>query len=256
MDNSNTNTDILIQYLDKELSPEKVLQLEQELRQNVSLKQEFENLLMAKNAVQLYGLQQNIRSLHTGMMDELNLAHATSKPALVRILVRRSMQVAAGLLVVLIGLGVYQYLTISPDKLFRENYQPYQFSVSRSATNTGILEEEYVEKNFPAVIKTFETLSVSDQKQNFIAGQSYLATGAYAKAITCFANVLSLNKPGTSSIFQDDAQYYLALSYLKNNQVALAYPYFELIYNNSNHLYNDKLTSGFMRKLKLLVWKG
>lgn len=256
MDNNYTNTELLIKYLDKELSPEETSQLEQEMKQNINLQQELENLSMAKNAVRLYGLKQRVGSLHAEMMQEINTAPTSSRPGLVRLMVRRSMQVAAGLLLVLLGFGTYQYLTISTDKLFIENYHPYELSVSRGISNSDTLEKAYLEKNFLAVIKDFEALATGNQKQNFLGGQAYLETNTYLKAIACFNKVLSQNKAGNTNILQDDAQYYLALSYLKNKQVGQAYPYFQLIHHNPNHLYNDKVTGGFMRKLKMLEWKN
>jgi hypothetical protein len=67
--------------------------------------------------------------------------------------------------------------------------------------------------------------------------------------------VLSLNTAAGATFFKDDTEYYLALSYLKNKEIKLAYPLFVSIYNNSDHLYNEKITAGMMRKLKLINWK-
>ncbi len=58
-----------------------------------------------------------------------------------------------------------------------------------------------------------------------------------------------------TGLMYDDAEYYLALSYLKNNETAEALPLFKKIHNNKAHLYNNKVSSWFLRKLQLLSWK-
>jgi tetratricopeptide (TPR) repeat protein len=254
MNNNYTNSDLLVQYLDNELSPEEKLRLENQLNQNTAMQQELENLTLAKQAIKTYGLKQKIASIHTEMMNEM-AAEKSVKPGIVRSLARRSMKIAASLLIVLLGFGVYQYVSVSPDKLFAEKYQPYSLSVSRGAAETDAMEKAYQEKNYSAVINLFTELKGTGQKENFLAGQAYLATKGYSKAIGCFNKVLSLNSAAKTAAFKDDAEYYLALSYLKNKEFKSAYPLFISIHNNTDHLYNDEVTDGFMRKLKLLDWK-
>jgi tetratricopeptide (TPR) repeat protein len=254
MSNNYTNSDLMVQYLDGELSPEEKAKIENELKNNTALQQELENLAIAKNAVKTYGLKQKVSAIHKEMMQEM----ATEKPlqtGTARKIVRIGMSIAASLLVLLLGAGVYQYVTVSTDKLFNEAYQPYSLSVSRGAAEANMMEKAYQEKNYPAVIEQFNNLKTTDQKENFLAGQAFLATSNNTKAIECFKKVLNLNFAAKTSVFNDDAEYYIALSYLKNKQVSDAYPFLINIRNNPQHMYNDKITSSVMRQLKLLDWK-
>lgn len=255
MNNNFTKTDFLVQYLDGELSPEERLQLENELKQNTALQQELENLALAKDAVKMYGLKQKVGAVHSVMMKEIAATEMPAKTGMIRNIARRSMKIAAALLVVLLGFGVYQYVSVSPDKLFAEKYQPYSFSVSRGAAAADAMENAYKERNYTGVINLFTVLQNGGQKENFLAGLAYLAVNDYAKGIVSFNKVLSLNNAAGASIFKDDAEYYLALSYLKNKEIKSALPLFAAIHTNPDHLYNDKVTAGFMRKLKILDWK-
>jgi tetratricopeptide (TPR) repeat protein len=255
MNNNFTNTDLLVQYLDSELSPEETLKLENELKQNTVLQQELENLTLAKDAVKMYGLKQQVGAILVEMMNKPAATEKPAKTGMVRSLARRSMKIAATLLVVLLGFGVYQYVSVSPDKLFTEKYQPYSLSVSRGSAGADAMENAYKERNYNAVINLFTGLQNAGQKENFLAGLAYQATNDYTKSIVSFNKVLSLNNAAGAGIFKDDAEYYLALSYLKNKEIKSALPLFAGIRNNPDHLYNDKVTAGFMRRMKILDWK-
>jgi tetratricopeptide (TPR) repeat protein len=254
MSNNYTNSDLLVQYLDGELSPEEKLKVENELKINTALQRELENLSFAKNAVKTYGLKQKVGAIHEEMMQEMAIGKP-SQTSTIRRIVRIGMRIAASVLVALLGVGIYQYTTTTPDKLFHETYQPYSLSVSRGAAEANMMEKAYREKNYNTVIEQFTNLQNADQKENFLAGQAFLATNNYTKAIACFNKVLNLNFAAKTSIFKDDAEYYIALSYLKNKQVSDAYPFLINIRNNPQHMYNDKITSSVMRQLKLLDWK-
>jgi hypothetical protein len=255
MSNHYINSDLLVQYLDDELSSEEKLGVENELKQSETLQQELKNLRIAKSAVKTYGLKQKVAAIHKEMMNEMTIAAKPSKTGLVRSVVRTSMRIAASVLVIMFGLGVYQYATLTPDKLFAENYQPYTLSVTRGVAETDVMEKAYQQKDYATVINQFTALPAAGQKENFFAGQSYLAGKDYAKAVVCFKKVIALNFAEKTNIFNDDAEYYLALSYLKNNEFKFAYPVFINISNNPNHLYNDKITNSFIRQLRLLDWK-
>ncbi len=256
MNNNNPNSDILVQYLDNELSLEDKTNLENQLKHDTVMQQELQNLFLAKAAIKTYGLKKQVGIIHTEMMNEMVVEKSSpSQKGIVRRIASISMKVAAAVFIVMLGLGVYQYATITPDKLFASNYNPYTLSVNRGAIETNVVEKLFQEKNYTAVITQFETLKEASTKENFLAGVAYMEANNYKNAITVFNKVLSTNTLNNTSIFNDDAQYFLALSYLKNNEVALATPIFEAIHNNANHLYNDKVSNAFMRNLKLINWK-
>ncbi len=255
MYNHYTNSDLLVRYLDNELNDEEKLQIENELKNNTTIQQELQNLLLAKEAVKTYGVKQKVAAIHKGMMNEMAINKIPKKIDLVRSIARISIRIAASLLIIMLSLGIYQYATISADKLFDENYQPYALSVSRSAADTNAMEKAYQQKDYTALINQFAALPAAGQKDFFFAGQSYLAINNYSKAVECFKKIATLNIAENKIIFKDDAEYYLALSYLKNNEFRFAYPIFMNIHNNPRHLYNDKVTNGVIRQLTLLDWK-
>jgi hypothetical protein len=256
MNNNNTNSDMLVQYLDNELSQEDKTNLENQLKHDAVMQQELENLTLAKSAIKTYGLKKHVGTIHAEMMNELVVEKSSSaQKGIVRRMAKVSMKVAAALLIVMLGLGIYQYTTVTPDKLFASNYTPYSLSVNRGSVETDMMEKSFQEKDYAAVVAQFETLKNASTKENFLAGVAYMETNNYNNAITVFKNVLSKNTLNKTAVFNDDAEYFLAFSYLKNNDIKLATPIFEAINKNTNHLYNDKASNAFMRNLKILNWK-
>jgi tetratricopeptide (TPR) repeat protein len=256
MNNNNTNTDMLIQYLDNELSQEDKINVENQLKHDTVMQQELENLSLAKSAIKTYGLKKHIGSIHAEMMSELVIKNPLpTQQGVVRQMISISMKVAAAIFIVMLGVGVYQYTTATPGKLFASNYKPYTLSVNRGALEIGMMESAFQEKKYATVITQFEALKEVGAKEIFLAGVAYMETNNYKNAIIAFNKVLSKNALNKTTIFNDDAQYFLALSYLKNNDIKLATPVFEMINKNTNHLYNDKVSDAFIRSLKILNWK-
>jgi hypothetical protein len=60
------------------------------------------------------------------------------------------------------------------------------------------------------------------------------------------------NAEQQTHLFDDDTEYYLAMSYLKNGQASDAVPIFEKIHEEPTHLYHDKVGNWFLRKLHWL----
>jgi tetratricopeptide (TPR) repeat protein len=255
MNNNESNSDNLVQYLDNELSQEDKTNIKNQLKHDTVMQQELENLSLAKSAIKIYGLKQHVRIIHKEMMNEIVVEKSSpTKKGVIRRLV--SMKVAAAaVLFVMLGLGVYQYTTVTTDKLFASNYKPYTLSVNRGVVEINVIEQLFQEKKYNSVITQFEILKETSPKENFLAGVSYLEMANYKNAITALNKVLAKNIMDKTNIFNDDAEYFLALSYLKNTDVALASPIFKTIHNNTNHLYNDRVNNAFMRNLRIINWK-
>jgi tetratricopeptide (TPR) repeat protein len=256
MNNNNQNTDTLIDYIDNYLSAEEKQKVDIMLQNDTTLQTELDNLLLAKSAIQYYGIKQQVSTIHKQVMDgkTAEKPKATTK-GIVRSITKWSMRIAASLLIVMIGLGVYQYATITPDKLFSENYTSYTLGVTRGEAATNLMEKAFQNKDYNGVINQFSIEDKITQKENFLVAHAYLETKNYTNAITAFNAVLEKNSVEKATIFNDDAQYFLAMTYLKNNDIKLATLLFETINNTPAHLYNDKVNNAFMRNLKLLSWK-
>ena len=254
MSNDTPQTERLISYIDGYMSDAEKNVLEQQLDADKTMQQELDNLLLATDVVKNYGLSNRVADIHKKMMKEMAAASRQPK-AIVRSLSKRLMKYAA-VIILLIGLfGVYQYFTVSSDKLYNEQYSAYAFTTLRGNESLPAIEQAYAEKKYDDVIAAFKQQPNASVKENFVAGQAYLAKANYAEAVNCFKTVLTKNSNTHTGLLTDDAEYYLALSYLKNNNPAEALPLFKKIHNNKEHFYNNKVNAWFLKKLQLLKWK-
>lgn len=254
MDNNESYTEKLIQYMDGDLTGGELESFEKQLSENGELQQELENLTLAKMAIRSYGLKSRVASVHREMMNEFN--KTAEKPAENRIypFMRSTLKYAASIFLVLCSAVIYLYITASPSALYKENYEPYKLSVTRGESSASTIEKDFDSGNYNVVISDFTKITNPGNKENFLAAQAYQSTHHLDKAIDAFNHVLS--SPVSDNTFKDDAAYYLALTYLENNQPLKAKPIFEKIYEDHDHLYHDKVSYWTILKLKLLTLKS
>src|SRR6476659_7175620 len=63
MNNNDTNTNLLLQYLDNELDDATKATVEQRLAREAELKEQLSQLQLAREAVRLYGLKQQVKQI-------------------------------------------------------------------------------------------------------------------------------------------------------------------------------------------------
>src|SRR5664279_4236393 len=125
MSDISTDTELLIQYLDGELSGEPLRNITIRLSENAELRGELENLQMAREAMKSFGLKSRIGDIHKEMMRELKNS-GSNRSGMVRSIFQTSLRIAAVLIVLLGASALYQYLNVTPDRLFNESFVPYK----------------------------------------------------------------------------------------------------------------------------------
>jgi tetratricopeptide (TPR) repeat protein len=255
MNENSTNTEVLIQYLDAELQGEDLETLKKNLTNDQSLREELENLQLAQEATRSYGLKTKINAIHGEMMHELK-ENKSPKASLIKMIIQNGLRVAA-VLIMLVGLSaLYQYLTTSPEKLFNENYHPYIIHEMRGVPESSMLREKYKKGNMDSVILEFSSLNSPQPEEYILAGIAFLENNQSAKAIETFKTLIQKNSDAKTDYFEDDAEYYLAMSYLNNQEPEKALPILEKIQADPKHPYNNKLSEWFILKVKSLHGKG
>ncbi len=253
MNDNDTNTALLIQYLDGELDGDVLAEVESKIAGDPLLSEELENLRSAQLAIKSYGLRQKVAAIHTEMMQELKILQPTKAP--IRTMVKRVFSIAASIIVIMGMLSVYEYSTLSSDKLFKANYQSYAVHEMRGEQHSSQLEQLYKQRLMQQVIKKFAEENEPPVEDYFYAGNAYLIEHNPVMAIKTFESLQQKNIAMQTHLLEDDAQYYLAMSYLQNNEPGKALPIFNHIHNDQQHLYHDKVGSWFLFKIKLLKRK-
>lgn len=248
MNENSTNTELLIQFLDGELPAEQLDSFNRTLEQIPALREELENLRMARETVKTYGLKNRIGSIHAEMMEELKTG-TSRHTGMVRTIYSYSLRIAAVILV-LFGLSIfYQYVSSTPEKLFMENYQAFDLHETRGAT-TSPISDLYKAGYTDSVIQFFNGLKAPQAEDCFLAGNAFLSKHQPGKAIETFLTLEQINQNTSSQPFEEDAEYYLALSYLDNKEPGKALPLLEKIHNDANHPYHKKVSAWFLLKVK------
>lgn len=253
MDNSQQATEKIIQYIDGELTGNDLEEFEKLMDENKIIRVELENLRLAKSAIRHYGLKEQVAGVHKEMMAELSTGSKNTPVHKMYPFIRRTMQIAASLITILFIFGFYQYVTVNSKQLATESYHPYKVSISRGESETSGIEKAYLDGKNNRVIAEFEKLKPLGNKDVFLAAQAYLSNHQPAKAIQTFNSILKTKSAEAS--FHDDAEYYLAVSYLQNNEPLRAKNIFEKIYDENDHLYHDRVSYWMLLKLKLLSLK-
>jgi tetratricopeptide (TPR) repeat protein len=245
MDDLLHNENLLIRYLDDELDNEEKAALEQRLQTDANLQKQLTSLQIAIQAVNHYGTSQQVGAIHLQMMQELK----PQRPKVFSInkTVRYTMAVAASILILFIGVRVYLSAQLSPEKLYNESFVDFTVSDTRGSSSAiSEIERRYQQKEYTSVLNAQRSTNLY-AKDSLLIGLSYLHTDQLTDAIRFFQKIAFTNND-----FQQDAEFYLSLSYLKNKDYDKALPLMEKIESTSLHLYHAQITADFINKVKKL----
>ena len=250
-----TNTELLTKYLDGELDDTESKNLELRIKEDDSLKEELDNLKVSMEVIKSFGLHEKVGSIHAEMMKELK-GKPIHKLGVVNRFMKNTLRVAAAIIILIGAATVYEYIALSSNSLFRNNFREYTLHENRGNNNESLIEHEYKLSNFSKTTELFSQGQSKTLQDYFIAGNAYLQLNNPTDAIKCFLSVQQINELQHTHIYQDDTQYYLAMSYLENKEPSKAIPLFEKIHADGNHLYHSKVTWWFLKRLQLLSYKS
>ncbi len=247
MSNNFTDTELLNQYLDRELDDSTTQLLEKRLEEESSLRLELEQLRLAREAVRLYGLKKKVKWISEEMNKDRE-SSLTAQKGTVRSISRWSLRVAAVIVFLVAGYGIYEYTRLSNAKLFAELYQPYEVRATRGEQRIDPVESAFRKKDYLNTIAAFHSIGKHTASDYFFVSQAYLQTNEPREAITN----LQLALRDSSHSYKDESEYYLALAYLRANQLSGSDSLFRKIHADTNHLFHDKVSGWFLTKLSWL----
>jgi len=179
------------------------------------------------------------------------------KASSTRKIVRYSIAFVAGILLVFIGIKGYNFYRLSPERLYLEQYNYFELTTARRDNEPGssAIEKAYVAKEYQKVIDLKKRATKISIGEHFVTGLSYLELDDPFDAIHSFSSVISQDKASGKETYRDQAEFYLALAYLKNKDYDQALELMKNIHNDPRHLYHDKFSNSFIRKIKMLKWR-
>jgi tetratricopeptide (TPR) repeat protein len=258
-------TQILIDRFDESLSGNRAsMQFPEE---NTEAAQEWRYLHLAVDAIREAGLYNQVATVRTawkGGQERVPVVPVvvpvmeTSKPTggVVRSLYRKySLRAAAIMLILCSSAFLYKYLSVSSNSLYDRYYSGYELNTSRGAADVGPIEKAYDAKDWSGVLSLAATAKSKDNQVYFLAGMADLELKRYDDAITHFEEIIAVNSHAGTDFYQDEAEYYLAISWLARGQVNEAMPILEKIRANVHHQYHEKVAKMSFFDLRLVQYK-
>jgi tetratricopeptide (TPR) repeat protein len=185
-------------------------------------------------------------------------ARKTSKPAggMVRSLYKKySLRAAACMLIVASSAFLFKYLSISSQSLYDRYYSSYDLNTARGAGDEQPIAKAYDAKDWSTVLSLAGTAKTKDNQTEFLAGMADLELKQYDDAISHFEEVIAVNSHAGTDYYQDESEYYLAISWLARNKVNEAMPILEKIRSNVHHQYHEKVAKMSFFDLRLAQYK-
>ncbi len=196
---------------------------------------------LSVDAIRLAGRDRLLRVLDTA---EAQFSQITTPPQYKRLFSIRIWATAATiLLLVSVGLWLFIGRETKTERLFAENFKPYASSIGqieRSAPAKDLLSrafQHYDNHEYPQAILLFE--QVNDENKNiaaFYKGNTLLAEGEAVSAVPIFESLTNQ----VSFVFKEQAEWYLALSFLKENRVVECLGLLHKIAQNPQHPFNKE----------------
>jgi len=253
----NDKMDLIEAYIDGGLDGQQKIMAEQALQQDAELQEKYEEMQLAVNAVKLSALNSQVKAIaQAHFLNSEAEPTVTIQPSAKVVNIKfYALRVAAVLLLVCASYIALEYLTVSPQKIYAEEFNNYDLPVSRGASKIAIIEQQYKSEQWEEVIQTVSSENLPDQKDLFLAGMSSMQLNKWESASNFFNKVISINSTAGKKAYQDESEFYLALTYLKMNNTDKAVSLLSSIRSTPEHAYNAqaKKLNGF--QLTLLKWK-
>jgi tetratricopeptide (TPR) repeat protein len=259
-------------YLSGELMEDERTDFEQKIRLDSELAQAVEQARISRLAVRHYGLRNDLKAIHAQMMTRRQPSgtsassdtHETidSRPQpRVLPLWKYGSRIAASLLLLVLAFATVRFATLSGENL-SEGRALYTVETNRGAEADEIkaqLRTAYAQGDYRRCVNLYESqqpaADPAANEANLIAGNAYLSLNQPEKAGNCFQKILSANEQLPEKPFQEDAEYYLALSLLRAGRVSEAEALFAEIRQNPSHAYHSQVSWWFYQQLQWLKWK-
>jgi hypothetical protein len=231
----------IVDYLDGSMEGQLRDSLEAVLATDETLKMRVEKMRVAIIAVKQLGLKEKIRAV--AAEEKGKQTTETRRYGVTRKILRYSMVAAASVIVFIVLFKVFDKKPGNED-LYLQAYVDYQDNGVRGNENVSPIEDAYRQKKYFIVASLALNGKAVSQKDSFLTGVSYLKTKQTENAIKWLRPV-SYGGP-----FQQDAEFYLALAYLKNGDTKTAASLMRSIHDNPAHVYKNQFSEELIEKVE------
>ncbi len=247
------HSEYIDRFLKGQLSTSEADAFGQRVRQDEALAAEVAGQQSVRSLTRHYGYRQELAAIHRRAMAERRAKSglgAWTSP----------LRIAAALTLLFVFAAVLRLSTLSAGGVVEQGYEPYAADVTRGETYvpqdaSQQLVREYANGNYGAVVKSFGQHQFRSPQEVLLAANAYLALSQPARAIPLLQRVVADGNASGNRTAAQDAEYYLAWAYLKNDQLPEADRLFSAIRQNPDHKYHPDVDRSLYLNIKLLRLK-
>ena len=235
---------LLTRYLDGELDEAERAEVDARLTADPAFAARLEGLRIAALALQHHGARGEVAAVHQVMM-----AARKKQAPLVGMRVRwvRWSAIAAALVLVVAGTLWYQGVgRVTPEKLYAAHFVDYQVNAARGNDALTPVAAAYNRSAYSEVIAAASSSNALVSEDSLLVGLSYLKLNQPQRASFWFAALLR------SPRFRPDAQFYLALTQIRERRYDEALRLLRQIQSDSGHIYGQSVTGEFVKEVEKL----
>jgi tetratricopeptide (TPR) repeat protein len=241
------DSETIIKYFDGELDPKESEEIKVYLNSNKDLFEKYQ--LINEIELNLKDKETYIlrNTINTIVENYHKMHHIRKNSEKIRSLfpkIKRYYRIAAAFLILVVAVFTINHLlsksSQKPKNLFTKYYEPYQKNISnRSAANhINTLQlgfQAYKNKKYQTAISYFDKVLSMDSTVLFYKGIASIECGDYITALNSF---IQLTGDSTSQ-YNIQSHWYIALTWLKLDQPANAKPHLNWLMKN-NRFYGNK----------------
>lgn len=235
------NERLLVNYLDRALEEREIREIEQVINTDSEVRKQWQFLQLAVQAVEYAALFDQVAAVK----EQFKAVHPSEVIPMQKsgrvVTMRRIYKVAACVLFLIVAAGGFKYVTTSSKKMYKDAFVPYSISTSRGNAGSNSIEDAYKNKNWNEVISSFNNTIQKDNHAFFLCGMANMQLQQFTAASEQFEQVLANNAQTGDDYFHDEAQYYLAMSLLANNQAKEAITIINQVRADKNHSYYQQI---------------
>lgn len=251
------NEHLLINYLDRTLAEQEMREMEALINTDPETRKQWQYLQLAVEAVEYAALYDQVAAVKENFrtIQPVEILQAAPRRGML-VQMRRKLSVAAAVLMLFMGGALYKYFSVSATHVYQQAFVSYTLPTARGQASITNIELAYQAQNWHAVIAAVSTTSLKDNKALFLAGMAHLQLQQFAAASQLFAQVRTNNTQTGDDYFQDEAQFYGALSDVAAGNTQQGVTALQQIKANKDHLYHEQASHIGNIDLKILSIKA
>lgn len=214
-------------YYNGTMAKDEYAQFKAQLQKDAAFKTQVEDVRATLLAIEKQTLKERLDEFHLEIPDQdhhdIHNRDPNKPTVKIHFLIFVKIAIAAA---IVIGLGVFWYLSDSPnEKLYSEYFKPDPgLPTTMSSSDNYVFYDgmvNYKQGDYKTAISKWKTLEKNSKENdtlNYFLGVAYLADKNEDQAIF----YLDETTKNSSSVFQEDAYFYLGMAYLKSDKTKAA----------------------------------